>query len=312
MPIMTKTYDGAPVGAQATLPEVPKEFDLPFYYGAFTNLGVDYLVEPTEVQELLKATSEHLAPALFDGKACLSYNYQLYLGQFSGGANIIQEIEFNIVVYPAADAARTPKLTYRQYAAGEDQTRSYGFCRIHVACDSDLAIRAGQVLFGEPKFKTAFETAIPAANRNPGTPPHWIDTWTITCKEDGPQGRAIVTIHADLTGLSPHPASIAPFTEYGRQKDGRPLAAPLIIFQPYQSYDLSTDKAPQRRVTITSGPAVKPIHDFVHLIEGKTPAGAWTYQSPPVAVQNRPYFMNVITTTEKELIGQGLDSRNTR
>lgn len=291
---MTETYNGAAYGAQATLPEVPKEFDLPFYYGAFTNLGVDYLVEPAEVLKLLQAKDGHLVPAIFDGKACISCNYQLYLGQFSNGANIIQEIEFNVVVYPAADAARTPGLTYRQYAAGEDQTHSYGFCRIHVACDSDLAIRAGQELFGEPKFKTAFDIAIPAANRNPGTPPHWTDTWTITCKEDGPAGRAIVAIRADLTGLSAHPASIAPFTEYGRQQDGKPLAAPLNVFQPYQFYDLSTDRALLGRVTITSGPAVEPVDDFVHLIEGNTPAGAWTYQSPPVAVQNRPYFVNVV------------------
>lgn len=306
---MTETYDGAPRGARAALPEVPKEFDLPFYYGAFTNLGVDYLVEPTAVLGLLKAKGEHLALALFDGQACVSYNYQLYLGQFSGGANIIQEIEFNVVAYPAADAARTPKLTYQQYAAGEDQTRSYGFCRIHVPCDSDLAIRAGQVLFGEPKFKAAFDIAIPAANRNTGTPPHWTDTWTITCKEDGPQGRSIVVIRADLTGLSAHPASIAPFTEYGHQQDGKLIAAPLNIFQPYQFYDLSTDRALQGHVTITSGPAVEPVDDFVRLIEGKAPAGAWTYQSPPVAVQNRPYFVNVVAAAEDQPTDQGLGAR---
>lgn len=305
---MTASYDGAPSGAQATLPEVPREFDLPFYYGAFTNLGVDYLVEPAGVLGLLKTKGAHLAPALFDGKACVSYNYQLYLGQFSGGASIIQEIEFNVVAYPAADALRAPKLTYRQYAAGEDQTRSYGFCRIHVPCDSDLAIRAGQVLFGEPKFKAAFDIAIPAANRNPGNPPQWTDTWTITCKEDGPQGRSIVAISADLTGLTAHPASIAPFTEYGRQQDGKPLAAPLNIFQPYQFYDLSTDGAAQGRVTITSGPAVEPVADFVRLIEGKAPAGAWTYQSPPVAVQNRPYFVSVAATAANQATDQRLGS----
>jgi hypothetical protein len=306
---MTETYDAAPSGARATLPEVAKEFDLPFYYGAFTNLGVDYLVEPAEVRGLLKAKSEHLVPALFGGKACVSYNYQLYLGQFSNGANIIQEIEFNVVAYSAADAARIPKLTYQQYAAGEDQTRGYGFCRIHVPCDSDLAIRAGQVLFGEPKFKAAFDIAIPAANRNIGTPPYWTDTWTITCKEDGPQGHSIVVIRADLTGLTAHPASIAPFTEYGSQQDGKLIAAPLNIFQPYQFYDLSTERALQKRVTITSGPAVKPVEDFVRLIEGKAPAGAWTYQSPPVAAQNRPYFVNVAATAEgqptDQLLGSG-------
>ncbi|MGH3669419.1 MAG: hypothetical protein ACRDSH_02110 [Pseudonocardiaceae bacterium] len=290
---MTETRAGA------ALPVVPTEFDLdlpsdlPFYYGSLSHLGIDYLVEPTEaLRLLLKTNGKHLEPALFDGKACVSCNYQLYLGQFSRGASIMQVIEFNIVAYPAADAGRAPTLTYPQYAAGEDQTGSYGFCRIHVACDSDLWIKAGQEAFGEPKFKTGFDIIIPAVNRNPGPPPHWTSTWAITCKKDGPQGPPIVTIQANLTGLPAHPASIAPFTEYGYQKDGKPLAAPLNVFQPYQLYDLSTNGA-QGRVTITPGPAVEPVGDFIHLIDGETPAGAWVYQSPPVAVQNRPYFVNV-------------------
>jgi hypothetical protein len=293
---MTETHAGA------ALPVVPTEFDLdlpsdlPFYYGSLSHLGIDYLVEPSEALKLLlKTNGRYLEPALFDGKACVSCNYQLYLGQFSRGANVMQVIEFNIVAYPAADADRAPMLTYRQYATGEDQTGSYGFCRIHVACDSDLWVKAGQEAFGEPKFKTAFDITIPAVNRHPGPPPHWTDTWSITCKEEGPQGSPIVTIQADLTGLPAHPASIAPFIEYGHQKDGKPLAAPLNIFQPYQSYDLTTNSG-RDRATITPGPAAGPVDDFIRLIDGTDPAGAWVYQSPPVAVHNRPYFVNVRET----------------
>ncbi|MGH3797419.1 MAG: hypothetical protein ACRDSP_21330 [Pseudonocardiaceae bacterium] len=47
-------------------------------------------------------------------------------------------------------------------------------------------------------------------------------------------------------------------------------------------------------MTITPGPAVEPVDDYIRLIDGKAPAGAWVYQSPPVAVQNRPYFVNTV------------------
>jgi hypothetical protein len=204
----------------------------------------------------------------------------------------MQVIEFNIVAYPAADAARTPAMSHQEYLAGEDQTGSYGFCRIHVACDDDLWVKAGREAFGEPKFKAAFDITVPAANRDPGPPAHWTDTWTITCKKDDPDGSPIVTVRAALSGLAAHPASIAPFTQYGYQKDERPLAAPLNIFQPYQVYDLSRPDASER-VAITSGPAGELVDDYLRLIDGAAPAAAWVYQSPPVGVQNRPYFVNV-------------------
>lgn len=290
------------INAGASLPVVPTDIDpdllsdLPFYYGSLSHLGIDYLVEPTEELRLLvKTNGKYLEPAIFDGKACVSCNFQLYLGQFSRGASVMQVIEFNIIAYPAADAARTPTMTYQEYAAGEDQTGNYGNCRIHVVCDDDIWVKAGREAFGEPKFKAGFDISIPAANRNPGPPAHWVDTWSITCKKDDPQGSPIVTIRADLNGLPGHPASIAPFTQYGYQKDEKPLGAPLNIFQPYQVYDLSDLSAAdaQDRVTITPGPAADLVGDYLRLIHAAAPVGAWVYQSPPVAVQNRPYFVNM-------------------
>lgn len=301
--------------AGAALPEVPVDFDvdlpsdLPFYYGSLSHLGVDHLVDPTEeLRLLLKANGKYLEPALFDGKACVSCNYQRYLGDFTRSATVMQVIEFAIVAYPAADAARIPALSYAQYAQGEDQTGGYGFCRIHVVCNDDLWVRAGREAFGEPKFRTGFEVRVPAVNRNPGPPAHWTDTWSVTCTEDDGTasdgtagdgtGRAIVTLRADLTGLVGHPASIAPFVQFGQERDGTPLAAPLNVFHPYQHYDLTVPAARQR-VTLTPGPAAERIEDYLRLIDGVAPAGAWVFQSPPVAVQNRPYFVNTGDGTDR-------------
>lgn len=152
------------------LPDIPKGFSLPFYYGAFTNLGVDFLVPKAKAEQLLKDCAPHaaLSVADFEGRACLSLNFQVYYGQFGGGAGVTQEVEFNIVAYPTAVAARIPKLSYERYAMGEEQAGNLGFCRYRVACDSEPAIDAGVELFGEPKFRADFRTAIPVPDHHRG------------------------------------------------------------------------------------------------------------------------------------------------
>lgn len=288
------------------LPDIPKGFDLPFYYGTFTNLGVDYLVDKGRAEALLKdfEPSGQLSVAEFEGKACLSFNYQVYFAQFAHGTGVTQETEFNIVAYPTAAASRVPKLTYKQYARGEDQTRNLGFCRHRVACDADPAIKAGKELFGEPKFKAGFAVTLPVPNGTPTDAPDpatganavWYDTWKVTClkvDDDGEETEeAYFTFTADLRGLPAKTVSAAPFTEFGTRKVGgsdKALAAPLNVFQPYQWYDLEKQS---KKVALTSGNSPDPkIKSFIDAIAATEPVGAWLYQSPPVAVQNRPYFL---------------------
>lgn len=295
------------------LPNIPKGFDLPFYYGAFTNLGVDYLVPKATAENLLRECEGHdaLAVAEFDDEqACLSFNYQLYFGQFSNGGAVIQEIEFNIISYPKAQAHRVPKLTYERYAKGEDQTHYLGFWRYRVACDSPLAIAAGEKLFGEPKFKADFETAIPVPNGTPaqgsgksgGGGTTWYDTWKVTClKEKGSsateknaKAESYFTFTVDLRGLQARSVSTAPFTEYGH-REKKALAAPLNVFHPYQWYDLAKAKEQTnavKRVTLKRGTASdERIKSFLDTVGTHDPVGAWLFQSPPVAAQNRPYYV---------------------
>jgi hypothetical protein len=291
------------------LPPLPEGFDLPFFYGTFTNIGFDFLLsDPTEkeaVAELLAADAagRHLTPALFGDSVCLSFNYQLHFAQFGSGTGVTQEVELNIVAHPTAEAARVPKLSYAQYAHGEDQTRLIGFCRIHVACDNDLAIRAGKQLFNEPKHKAGFQHTLPVPNATT-TDPKAIDRWKVVCGEYGTAAQdgsydpanTYFSFEADFGELSSQPVSAAPFTEYGSrtQKSSagtRPLAAPLNVFSPYSWYDLSDGADPLDFTVGQADPQLGRSEPFLELIEFKRPAGAWTYQSPPVAAQNRPYWV---------------------
>ncbi|WP_017594192.1 hypothetical protein [Nocardiopsis potens] len=304
---MTDTMERAATEG-GVLPSIPGGFDLPFYYGTFINIGADYLVGKAEAEALLNSfpAKGRLSPAEFGGKACLSFNFQVYFAQFAHGTGVTQEIELNVVSYPTALKDRIPKLTYKQYAAGEDQTRNLGFCRVHVPCDAQPAINAGVALFNEPKFKADFDVTLPVPN---GTPVKkgdewtvvWYDTWKVVCGAEGKKGENGFDpkdVHfgftADLRKLPAKEVSAAPFTEFGSRKDGesgyRALAAPLNVFRPYQWYDLSGQTG---RVVLTpgTGAAYGKVKDFIDVIKDVQPAGAWVHHMPPVAVQNRPYYL---------------------
>ncbi|WP_405977441.1 hypothetical protein [Streptomyces sp. NBC_00158] len=276
------------------LPPVPEPFRLPFHYGALHQLGIDWLVDPGPVRDLLAKHHPGLSAAEFDdGRALVSLNYQLYFAQYPFGGGVTQEIEFNVIAHPTADAGRLPDLSYAQYAQGWDQTKLLGIARIHVVCDNPFAIRAGRELYAEPKFPGSFEVGLPSLNGPAG------DTWTVRCNAAalGPDdtldkgGAPLLDITAALDGLRPVPANLAPVTGYGTDPDGRLLAGPMNVYQPYHWYDLThPGHAERARVTVHA-----PDGDLgrdTHALLSDTPAaGAWTCQSAPVAAHNRPYYL---------------------
>lgn len=275
------------------LPPVAAPFQLPFHYGALHHLGLDFLVDPEPVRELLAKHHPALSAAEFDGRALVSLNYQLYFAQYSFGGGVTQEIECNIVAFPTADAGRLPRLTYDEYAHGYDQTKLLGIARIHVLCDNPFAIDAGRKLYAEPKYPGWFEATMPSLN-GPGG-----DAWSVRCKKasPGPDGESItrheadlLSFTADLTGLDHTPANNTPITGYGTDEGGRALAGPMNVYQPYRQYTLGPATTARVRLTVHDTTA-EVGQDLTRLIGDTPAAGAWTYQSPPVAAHNRPYYL---------------------
>lgn len=276
-----------------TLPPVAAPYQLPFHYGALHNIGLDYLVDPTPARELLAKRHPDLTLAEFDGRACATLNYQLYFAQYANGAGITQEVEFSVIAHPTACADRLARLTYRQFAYGRDQTKLLGIARLHVLCDNPLAIDAGTRLYGEPKYPAWFESTMPSLNGPAG------EAWSVTCKRaafteggDGldrrPEG--LFSFHADLAGLARTPVNNTPITGYGTDPDGRPLAGPMNVYQPYQYHPLAAQDA--ERVLLTVHDEASEIGEHLSTLIGRAPAvAAWTYQSAPVAAHNHPYYL---------------------
>ncbi|MDI5967078.1 hypothetical protein [Streptantibioticus silvisoli] len=277
-----------------TLPPVAAPYLLPFHYGALHNVGLDYLVAPGPVRKTLAEHHPDLTAADFGGRACVTLNYQLYFAQYPNGGGVTQEIEYSIVAHPTASADRLARLSYEEYARGHDQTKLLGIARLHVLCDNPLAIEAGTKLYGEPKYPASFEVTMPSLN-GPGG-----ESWHIACHQaantpsgDGADRRAaspLFSFDADLTELPRVPVNNTPITGYGTDPDGRPLAGPMNVYQPYQYLPLATQTADRVRLTVHD--ASSPVGaDLLTLIGDAPAAGAWTYQSPPVAAHNRPYYV---------------------
>ncbi|MET9607852.1 hypothetical protein ABZZ17_22745 [Streptomyces sp. NPDC006512] len=274
------------------LPPVAAPYQLPFHYGALHNIGLDYLVDPGPVREVLAKHHPALTAAEFDGRCLVSLNYQLYFAQYPSGGGITQEIEVNIVAHPTEAARRLPRVSYPQYAQGYDQTKLLGIARIHVVCDNPLAIDAGRTLYAEPKYPGWFEVEMPSLNGPAG------DTWDVRClaaeaAADGGIARrdtALFSFRAQLGRLASVPANNTPITGYGTDSAGVALAGPMNVYQPYRWYDLSGPGADRSRLTVHD-PASGVGEDLLRLVGEVPAAGAWTFQSPPVAAHNRPYYL---------------------
>lgn len=281
--------------AHLPLPPVPDPFRLPFHYGALHQIGVDWLVDPDPVRALLAKQHPHLTAAAFeDGRALVSLNYQLYFAQYAFGGGVTQEIELNIIAFPTTEGDRLPRLSYAQYAQGWDQTKLLGIARVHVVCDNPFAIRAGRELYAEPKHPGWFEAGLPSLNGPAG------ETWTVRCKSAtiGPDDTLekdpspLLDLTAELDGLTAVAANSAPITGYGTDQEGRLLAGPMNVYQPYRWYDLAAPEHAGRTRLTFHAPGGGLGDDFRALLDDEPPAvGAWTFQSPPVAAHNRPYYL---------------------
>jgi hypothetical protein len=192
------------------LPPIAAPYQLPFHYGSLHNIGVDWLVDPEPARRILADRHPALTAADFEGRACVSLNYQLYFAQYRNGFSVTQEIEISVIAHPTAADDRVPRLDYAEYAQGFDQTKLLGIARLHVLCDNPLAIDAGTRLFAEPKHPAGFTAAMPSPN-GPAD-----ESWEMSCtaaqlSEDGgtllPGDSELLSLSADLNGLARRPVN---------------------------------------------------------------------------------------------------------
>jgi hypothetical protein len=293
------------------LPTVPSPLTMPFYYSSLNNCIVHYLVDKNIVKSFLEGTG--FSPALFGGLASVSFNFQLYVGQFSAGKDVppeewngdqasigvTQEVELNIVVYPTDQAHRVADVDFQQWVMGDEQSKLMGNHRVWVPCDSKPAIMAGEELFGEPKFFTSFKVNLPSFNplraasptSAPDAPyrPVWENSWGFRVNDPEDKNLPIFTCIADMSGRVSVPGNISSITEYGKH-DGRAIGCRWNILQPLQTYFFSPEEPDPVKLTI--GPSQHQMaQDMKTLLAGARAQAVQTFVSSPVAIQSRAYFL---------------------
>ena len=148
-----------------------------FNYGSLQSMMVFFSVPAGVVRPLLAGTG--LEPGLFDGQALVNLNFERYASFGSNYSSVVNEVEFNAVVFPKYKAGQEPALTVAQYLSGFDQSKTYGNYRINVPCDSPVAVQAGSEQYGEVKFVASFNFTVPDVND--ANAKSNVTTWWIRC-----------------------------------------------------------------------------------------------------------------------------------
>lgn len=217
------------------VPPIPENLSMPFYYATLQTHWV-YVPVPLELaQRALSQTG--CEPYVFaDHGAVAVINFQRYLSTGNSYLGSTMEVEFNLIAYPRSEKARVASaMTLAQYAYGEDLEKVIGHFRLHVPASNPVAVGAGRELFGEPKFVSCFDTAVPSLNNPPPNSPIAKELrgvvfqsptlWKYTVYNAVPvvgsnptaynPGKAIYTLEIDVKGLDPIAANGAEIVEYG-------------------------------------------------------------------------------------------------
>ena len=158
------------------MPEVPKKVrvlgndipvHLPFHYSSLRALWVYYLVPYEPVADRIKGTG--FRPQRFGDQALVNLNFLNYTAMlgaaiFNSGIEKNDGLEFNVVAVPDARRWSAPHLSLDAYLGGEDQTKTIGNYRLHVAASELFNVEIGKALFNEPKFQCWWDYQVPSLN----------------------------------------------------------------------------------------------------------------------------------------------------
>lgn len=295
------TIPAPQIFAAGELPPVPAGMAEPFFYGSLNVCEALYLVPAERLRPYLADSGLELYE-FEGGLGCVGFNFQMYTSQFNNSMGQTEEIELNLLAYPAGRSGQVPRISFRDFVLGYEQTKLVGNHRVWVPCNDPIAIQAGVQKFGEPKFMTQFIPDLVSLN-TPGT-----TTWSFVCcdpafpppaqgSDADARAHAIFTFEADLRDLDAVTGNPSPITEYGYyptdpkhpEKRGKLIGARWNILQPWQTFFLREDSAGRTRLTY--GSSEHPMQkDMKAMIGDASPRVVRTVTSQPCAIQSRSYY----------------------
>jgi hypothetical protein len=274
-----------------------------FNYGSLQSMMVFFSVPASAVRPLLAGTG--LEPGIFDGNALVNLNFERYASFGSSYSSVVDEVEFNAVVFPKYKAGQEPSLSVAQYLSGFDQSKTYGNYRINVPCDSAVAVQAGSQKYCEVKFVASFTFAVPDVN-DPG-----VSTWWIRCYATPTPPKTQLPYIFDLKVntnaagvLAPLVSAFSPVPAYANlavNKKTHMVTSARVIFGVFKSWFNQETKPPitalpAAAVTLTIGAAKHVMtKQMSGVFKGNPPAvGVLLFESQPAAASGHTLLAQTI------------------
>jgi hypothetical protein len=269
-----------PTDPNKIFPPLPKGLSLPFYYASVNAIWMYYKVGSEKVAPYLQDIA--LEPALFEGQALVLLHFQRYTGFLSSGLSVVNEVQLNIIAYPRVLAAQAPSISFADFLAGGEQTKTLGAYRLYVPADNQFAVNAGNELFYEPTFLTTFAYTVP--NINDASQKKWV----VTCNDpDATKKQTIFTLNIDANPPGLALSAMSPIMQYTRDPKGRIFAYSWNVFGAFASALL------ERGPKLVFGGSSHPMRAAMQgLLDGVRAVGMQTFETRPVATSTRGYLVS--------------------
>ncbi len=283
--------------ATGVMPKLPEPFDVfPFYYASLQCQWVYWYTTPEAAEPFVKGTG--LCVARFPDKdgndrAVILLNFQRYTSHYDNALGTTNEVEFNLLAYPANRVPGVPKMSLVDYLHGRDQTKTIGHLRLHVAADNKVAVAAGRAVFGEPKFYGTFNYKVPTLNAKPlGERLLQSEKWRIELVNPDDTEDFVYRLDADFAGYRWTPTNCTPIPEFATGL-GRTVWTHWTIVGVFQTAILSPEEAAGVSLKIGEND-FSMTQDMRVLFADATPVAAQVFESPPACIEPRGFYVDAI------------------
>jgi hypothetical protein len=275
-----------------------------FYYAGVQVLWCWYVADLETLRGLLP---EGMEPASFVGSdgarvGAVNFSFMNAVAMYGAGqpgnpgGNGFNETELNVVAYAAARRKDVPPdLTFHDFLFGADQAKNLGVYRLHVACDSGVAVAAGRAMYYENKFLASYTYTSPTLNQPVPAQATSAAQWTITCFDgDTDKAPVIYQAKADLRTVTLLPANCSEIIDLSYDVTGkRVLGSRRNFLGMHQAAMLGAAGAGAVQVSV--GPSTNPMRQHMEqLVVGRPAAAVQVFASPPVIAEAVPYYMDLI------------------
>ena len=273
------------------MPKPPKNFDQwPFYYASLQCQWVYWYTDIEAAEPYVKGTGLKVAqfPTDEGNKAVVLLNFQRYSAHYNNSMGLCNEVEFNLVAYPANREPGVPFMTVEEWLNGDDQTKTLGHLRVHVAADNAVAVEAGRAAFGEPKFLGNFVYDVPTLNAKPNY------DWKIRLVNPENPDEYVYDMFADFKTMDFWPTQCTPIPEFACGL-GRTVWTRWTIMGQFQTAMLSTARD-KKRVKLKIGDNdFQMTKDMRALIGDKNqPIACQTFDSIPGCIEPLGFYVDGI------------------